>query len=1384
MKKAILSLALVLLMVVSLISGVASSADTTIYDVGTTISDVGINLGGTTLSGNAEYSVRTNIAGMHIITLECGGNNMIAGSKITLTVDGAAEVIDLAKIPVITDGNPGSVTIEKALDPGVHTISIAAVLVPGVGGLESLIVKSLTVGEYMAVAAPAFSLPEGSYPRTTQLSLTMPVEWKNASIRYTTDGSTPSATVGNEYAGIFNIFPTGTEVGGIVTIKAIAYQSGKTSSAVVTQAFTAAADSATLADVTCNRAAGALTNSTMTGITLTHAVTSAGGAIWYTVDGSDPAPNNPAAKKYVSGIKILEAGTLKAKAFDVNNNSSALLERAYTVTSSVPTFLHLPAGTTTVGKGSAIQITTATNVSPNTKIWFTTDGSDPVPANAGDGKTFLFEGPIPVPNLAHNATFEVRAIAGGEGLSTTAVTSQSYTFDANTTRLTWIKDDPDFIKWKNNGFINGEEPASLITLIDKIYDELPKTGTAATTNGSGIFAFFKGGGQTAAQGVPGSAWGASGLRPQGIPDHFSYDGPAGARLTAESAAAYERDVTYWPNGSARASAWNKALSEQMGEGWGKELKYFSLNVILAPGINVHRSVLNGRNFEYYSEEPMLAGLTAASEIKGVQKDGKAGVALKHFAMNQQERNRTNGITRASTRTIREIYLRAFQYAVEDAKPWSLMTAFNDINGIHCAQNYDLNTVLLRNEWGFKGLVMTDYNGYGTTGNGSATGPNNTYPYYSQGLAPNNHAGTLKSGVQLLLATATATNLQSAYNSGYITEDELKTAFRTLCTYVSKYNTFNCDPWHYYADPAIKEGNRAISLQLAEESAVLIKNNIVSGNAALPLNKAANGKILSLGMSADRLYRGGTGSGSINMTAEAAARLLQLPEALRNVVGYDKVLNTANTVEFPRTNGLSQVASITASGAMSSTGARQDLSFTDERFQEFYSENLSAILFVLQRESGENADINVQKGAYYLSDAEQRLIDQGSALAKAKGIPFVVIINTGSWTEFESWKDKADAIIQCWNTGQAAATPMVNLLFGDANPSGKLPTTVPIDVVGKDANGNYYNPSEGEFSLSNSNWNGVTYREGIFVGYRYFDSFNVPVSYPFGHGLSYTTFDFSNAALSKATFDSATDEITASVKIANTGSRAGKEVAQFYIGAPGFTMVKPVKELKGYDKTKELAPGESQTLSVKFNAMSLASYDEQRGLWVIEPGTYNVYFSNSSAVSGIQETLTIKVAKEIVAAVVDKDAMAPNTNVTASGGRDGTASATFYEYSPSGLNLDVKVYRNRSANGRAAQKYVYTVVNKSKSGNVGDVGKLILAEYDSKDRFLGFSNAGLSLQDLTLTETTSAAASRNFLNNDFRLVPDPFSPGTARVRAFLWTPDTFIPMNNGSFIDID
>lgn len=1312
--------------------------------------NIGINLGGTTLRGlrNYAYNVTAANAGDYYLALNCGGNNMREGTNITLTIDGTPTVIALNDIPVGTSTDRRNIYIPVNFAAGVHTISIDATLVPGEGGLEALQIDSLTPIGYMTVPNPTFSRPGDIYNRfqKQEFSVANPEVWKDVKFRYTIDGSTPSETVGTLYEGAFNIFGANATLDDQVTIKAIAYQEGKNTSQVVTHVFTVGPDNSGLRTLTCNRDSAQLTSSNCSGITITSPD---GGSIYYTLDGSDPTPTSPTAKKYVAALKILQAATLKAVAFDSDGYSSPLLERTFTLLSPTPTFQHFPASGDTVGKGSSIGITNAINASKAVKFWYTTDGTDPNPDNVGDGHTYLYTGLIEVPwDLEHGATFQVKAIAAGEGLITSAIgTSTAYTFDANTPRLTEIKKDPDFIKWKEEGFKNGEEPQSLIDLIDKIFDQVPRN----TTSGVGLYNVFGGsGGQQI--GVPGSAWRSTGITAYGIPELHSYDGPAGVRLTAESGAAYERDVTYWPNSTARSSAWNKELSEKMGEGWGKELNYYSLNVILAPGLNIHRSVLNGRNFEYYSEDPMLAGLTAASEINGIQKDGQAGVSAKHFAMNQQETNRTNGDTIASTRAIREIYLRAFQYVQENSDPWTYMTSFNEINGIHASQNYDLITTILRNEWGYKGTVMTDYNGYGTAG---ANG--NLWPYYEPYSGTNNlpsttHPGLLKGGNELALATGNAGNVKTAHDNGYLTDDDLRREFRRLMVYTSKHNIFNDTTWHYNSDEELKSENAQVAEQLAEEAAVLLKNNKVGSTPALPLKETSQGKVLSLGMSADRLYRGGTGSGSINMTAQAAGRLTQIPEALANKIGANKVINTATMSGTP---GISQVASITASGAMSSTGARNDLNISDARFAEFYNEDLSAVLFVIQRESGENADIRVQKGAYYTSEAEDRLINQGSTLARAKNIPFIVIFNTGSWVEIDSWKDKADAIIQCWNTGQSAATPMVKLLYGEANPSGKLPTTVPVDVVGKDANGNKLNPSEGYFALSNAQ-GGSTYREGIFVGYRYYDTFGVPVSYPFGYGLSYTTFDLSNATLSKDTFTSKDDKLTASITITNTGDRAGKEVAQFYIAAPGVSMVKPVKELKGYGKTKELANGQSDTITVEFDAMSLASYDEYRGMWVVEPGEYKVYYANSSAADGIKATKTFTVDKEIVAAEVHKEALAPENPIN--------------EYMPGEISLTVKTTRTRAEN-----KAIDTVfaVTSNKNGNIGDDATLIVAQYDKDNVLIG------NLQkDFTITAATEEATSTNFTDLSVTL-----NAGTAKVKAYLWAKGELKPLNRGAFYDI-
>jgi beta-glucosidase len=429
------------------------------------------------------------------------------------------------------------------------------------------------------------------------------------------------------------------------------------------------------------------------------------------------------------------------------------------------------------------------------------------------------------------------------------------------------------------------------------------------------------------------------------------------------------------------------------------------------------------------------------------------------------------------------------------------------------------------------------------------------------------------------------------------------------------------------DENLKAKNRALGVEIGTESVILLKNDTLSsGNAALPLTKTASGQVLSLGLSANSLVAGGTGSGAANMSTADTNAVPSLNTAIADIIGSSKLINTAT---------------LSATGLTTANGERV---VTQALWDTWSAQDISAVVYTIKRTSGESSDVPTSipttagSTGYNLSVNEQNLITQGSAFARAKGIPFVVVLNMGTWVRISDWEDKADAIVMAWEQGMGGGTPTARILFGDANPSGKTPTSVPVNITGNAANGQKLNPSEGQFGSSS----GATYNEGIFVGYRYYDTFNVPVTYPFGHGLSYTTFGYSEAALDKTTFTGVNDTITASVKITNTGSVTGREVVQFYIGAPGISMVKPVKELKGYGKTDALAPSGIQTISATFDAMSIASYDDQTGNWVIEPGHYVVYFGASS--QNIKAVKWFTVNSEIIVKTVDKAAMAPRVTI--------------------------------------------------------------------------------------------------------------------------------------------
>lgn len=1463
----------------------------------TAFAGIAMHLNEDTMAGRRNFAFQATAAqaGSWMIVLSARAANAELGTNITLTVNGTPIVLALDHIP---DGAAlENIYVPVTFVEGSNTVSIDATLVPMIGGHNELVVNSLLSADFRTVANPEFSRPPDTYNRSATLDLTLPELWvqAGANIRYTLNGSDPSATAGTLYNGAFRIFEDDMPIGTEVTVKAIAYLDGKTASTIVEHKYIAGDDSIYYSSVQSNRASGSvLTNSTGQ-VTLSHPSIASNtapfpdGDIWYTIDGSDPL-TSPTAKKVgyvltttatpmtrtVATIRILGETTLKAALRDSQGRVSSVSTWNYQLRSGDVTALNFPAGGSgtsaaelTVGKGSGIHLRTATNVSPNTKIFYTVQrfpagtgaadinaaARDPIINEDGtapaDAYTFDLDAVnrvIPVPlNMAHNEIFHVRAIGAGPNILPGAtVFSRSYVFDANTPRLTEIHADHDFQTWKAAGFPTGKEPDSLIDLIRRIFNHMPRN----TTGGSGIYTVFGGNTATGAE-TNGPAWRTNGARAYGIPSLNSYDGPAGIRMTAQSDMMFTRPVTYWPAATARAATWNMELSEEMGKGWGNELSYYVNNVILAPGMNLHRSVLGGRNFEYYSEDPMLSGYQAAAETRGVQHKGDVGVTLKHFMANQHETNRNPYPTEISIRALREVYLRNWQYAQKNSEPWTYMTAFNAVNGVHTAFDPELLVTILRDEWGFKNSVMTDYGGPGNNFN--------YYPFYAPyntagaHLPTSPHAGLIKALNVMSLASGNPGNVQAGHQQGFITNDDLWAAFRDLMVYTSKHQVFNNVPHAYYVDEQIKEDNFDIAEQMSIEGSVLLKNERVGDHSAarfaLPLRKPqGNEKILLLGMAAHRFYRGGTGSGSINMVPEYAARIPQMVDAINDYVGFGHVIDSAN-LDRAMTGIREQAGVIIASGAMSSTGARSELVIPQAMVDQWKSDtNISSIIWVLQRESGENADVRRGKGAYYLADEEQNLIRQAREIADARNIPFVVILNTGTFQEMESWDWQADAILQMWNSGEVGASGLVKMLFGDANPSGKLPTTIPIDVTGVDVaepefvspfypvnpdrprktndTGFLLNPSDGEFAVPTSGTatraagNGAVYREGIFNGYRYFDSFGVPTKYPFGHGLSYTTFAFSNPQLSKDLLIGKEDILTASITIRNSGNVKGKEVVQFYIGAPGIELIKPVKELKAFKKTSALDAGSSETLTVEFDAMSLASFDDLRGAWVVEPGEYTVYFASSA--EDIRQTAKFMVAEGFVVQEVVRYAMAPEVPIPEYvPPKYGdfviypqwirevhVASANSYnivdgkEGRPVLIAMaDTKAFASgRIQTGRGGTALTNTPVFSFTENGIK--AKVLLALYDDDGTMLGATEQDLTLNNFILSETGRASmngitqqpgSTKSTIGSNHAtsgttpytwasaVIDLPQDGSAAMARAYLWTQDGYVPLNDGAFI---
>ncbi len=971
------------------------------------------------------------------------------------------------------------------------------------------------------VSDPAASPMAGNYG--LPIDVTLSCTTSDAEIHYTTDGTIPTS------ASALYVSPI--HIDSSTTIKAIGVASALDNSNIVSFGYGIDPNLPPVAAPATSKASGTYSGTQ----SVTLSTTTSGATIYYTTDGSEP---NTSSTIYSSAISVNRNMTVKAIAVKTGFLNSGVSIFSYVITTAVPTS-NITTGST-IGNGVKITLTSGTS---GASIFYTTDGSDPTFAGT------LHTSPITITaTMNFGNTVTIKAYATASNLLASNIATFTYSYDPNFVILT-------------------DENS-----ISAVINEMTLQEKATLLGG-------------ASGRLAGSAGGTQTLARLGIIGTSLSDGPAGLRITALPSGFKDsngnqttRYATQWPNGAARASTWNVDLIEQMGTAWGQEGYYFGNDLALAPGMNIQRFPLNGRNFEYFSEDPLLSGKTSACEVNGFQSQG-VGMTIKHFACNNQETGRSNLPTNVSQRALREIYLRGFEYAVKEAQPWSVMSSYNQINGVSTAENPDLLTFVLRNDWGFKGFVMTDWGGQGNAS------------YWPSQTGNNAYSSMVKAGLDVSESSGNANSIISGYNAGFITMNDIDSCVRRVLEYVIKTPVFHGKALSTEPSP-YATANLELATNVSVESMTLLKNAYIKNRPALPI---IGGNIAIIGNGSSNLVLGGTGSGAVNADPSLA---IQIPAALQNIYNGGTIID-ATKLDYPQLSG--------------------EMQPTDSQMTELVKQSGSVVM-TLRRSSGEGSDTPKNKGAYYLSDAERNLITLASAKCRAVGKPFIIVMNMGAPMEIESWKALADAILFVWEPGLATGRPIAAVLTGAANPSGKLSSTFPIDVQGYYNNdpSKPYSPAEDNFGTSS----GVTYKEGIFVGYRYYDAFGVPVSYEFGYGLNYSTFGYSNLQLSSNKFDSLDGTLTASVDITNTSKVAGKEIVEFYIGAPGKSMQKPVKELKGFTKTNTLAAGVTQTMSATFNAMSLASFDTIRSAWVIEPGTYVVYAAASAKDLRMVKTFTV------------------------------------------------------------------------------------------------------------------------------------------------------------------
>ncbi len=705
--------------------------------------------------------------------------------------------------------------------------------------------------------------------------------------------------------------------------------------------------------------------------------------------------------------------------------------------------------------------------------------------------------------------------------------------------------------------------------------------------------------------VPGAAGRTADLPQFNISTMILTDGPAGLRILPWR----KNDTntyfcTAFPVATLLASTWDTAVVREVGQAMGNEVLEYGSDILLAPAMNIHRNPLCGRSFEYYSEDPLIAGETAAAMVRGIQSEG-VGTSIKHFVANNQETHRMSVNTIVSQRALREIYLRGFHIAVETAHPWTVMSAYNKVNGTYCSENHDLLTSVLRHDWGFKGFVMSDW--------GAGGDP----------------VAMLKAGNDLIMPGnyKEMEAVVSAVDSGKLDEKVLDKNVKNILNIVKKTPHFRGYKPSNHPD---MKAHARVARYAATQGMILLKNQ----SNTLPFPSGMK-NIAAFGDASYESIIGGTGSGDVN-----EAYSISIIKGLQNA-GYQidpnlqkiylHYIAKTRAALPPQGNWLAKL-----------TGAKLPVPEmkVDDKLARKAAGKADMALITIGRNAGEGSDRKVA-GDFTLTDTEKSMIDNVAKAFHALGKKVVVVLNIDGVIETVSWRDQPDAILLAWQPGQEAGNAVADILTGKVNPSGKLATTFPVayqdEPSAKNFPGKVLSEGAGEKmpAFMRRVPAEVVYEEDIYVGYRYFNTFAKSVAYPFGYGLSYTTFDYNNLKAGPKKF---TDTYTFSVDVKNTGKVPGKEVVEVYLHAPQGKLDKPDEELKAYAKTRLLKPGEVQTLQFTIKPEDLASFDESRSAWVADPGTYEVRIGNSSR--DIRQKVTFMLDKEKVVRTVSNVLVPP------------------------------------------------------------------------------------------------------------------------------------------------